>query len=88
LNGEAPKIGYVVVYAGKVTRKGEALRLAAICKRYLTGKRKVPSKNIVVVDGGFRDQAEIELFAEPRGAPPPVLQPGLPITEVKFLDPR
>lgn len=68
---------YIIGYAGQRARIGEALKRADWAKNYLIQKRDIDSKRIVVVDGGHRDPAGVELFMVPRGQPKPLSSPNV-----------
>lgn len=76
--------GYIVVYAGKVTRLHEAKTRARQARNYLIQKLNLAPKRIVALDGGYRDEFEIELYLIDRAQPAPTPAPTLPPSEVIF----
>jgi hypothetical protein len=72
--------GYVIVYSGRRSRPGQADKLAARAKAYLTKERGIDSSRLVVINGGYRESDYFELWLVPQGAEPPqatpTLQPG------------
>lgn len=68
---------YIIGYAGQMARVGEAQRRANQAKEYLTIKRAIEPQRIVIVDGGHRDPAGVELFIVRRGQPKPLASPNV-----------
>jgi hypothetical protein len=71
---------YIIVYSGRRSRPGQADKLAARAKSYLTKDRGIDSSRLVVINGGYRESDYFELWLVPQGAEPPqatpTLQPG------------
>ena len=67
--------GYIVVYAGKNTRTGDAQSHAKRVKDYLIRVRGIDAARIVTIDGGCRDRVEVELYALPSSMSPPTPTP-------------
>ena len=76
---------YVIAYAGQRARVGEAQARANQAKEYLTTKRVIDPKRIVIVDGGHRDPAGVELFIIRHGQPKPLSSPGIYPGDVKII---
>ncbi len=68
---------YIIAYAGQVARVGEAQARASEAKDYLTQKRQINPRRTVILDGGYRDQAGVELFIITRGQPKPLPSPNV-----------
>jgi hypothetical protein len=66
---------YVIAYAGRTSRAGQADALLARAKDYMVKQRGVDQSRIVAVNGGFRDEDCVELWIVPRGAQPPQATP-------------
>jgi hypothetical protein len=66
---------YVIAYAGRTSRAGQADVLLARAKEYMIKQRGVDQSRIVAVNGGFRDEDCVELWIVPRGAQPPQATP-------------
>ena len=64
--------------------RGDALNRTKALSLYLTKYRKVPAGRIVLVDGGYRGQYEVETWIVPKTAEPPVPTPTLTQKDVKF----
>lgn len=71
---------YIIVYAGRTSRAGQADRLGQRSLDYLTNQRGVDGRRVVIVNGGYRDSDFIEIWLCPPGAKPPqptpTVQPG------------
>ncbi len=80
--------GYVVAYAGRVSKKGEARMMAEQAKRYLIDKRNLPAARIKSINGGYREEAEYELYLIRHTLPPPTPTPTLPPGEVRVSGQR
>ena len=62
---------YVIVYAGRTSRTGQADLLAKRAMDYLTSQRGVDARRLVFINGGYRDEDFIEIWLCPPGAKPP-----------------
>ena len=69
--------GYVVAYAGRGSRAGEADRMGRRAIEYLTTARGISRDRIVFVNGGYRESNSFELWVVPQGAEPPRPTPTL-----------
>jgi hypothetical protein len=71
---------YVIIYAGKNSRRGQADLLGKRSMDYLTVTRGVGTQRLVFINGGYRDTDYIEIWLCPPGAhppqPTPTVQPG------------
>lgn len=63
--------GYVIAYAGRNRRAGEADRMTKRAADYLSTTRGISRDRIVVINGGYRDANTFELWLVPQGADPP-----------------
>lgn len=77
--------GYIVVYAGRRARQGEAMRRAERAKNYLVNNRQIEASRIMTVDGGYKDTLTVELWIVPQGAKPPEPQPTVQPSEVQII---
>lgn len=66
---------YVIIYAGRTSRTGQADALGRRALDYLTASRGVDPRRIVVINGGYRDSDFIEIWLCPQGATPPQPSP-------------
>jgi hypothetical protein len=69
--------GYVVAYAGRNSRAGEADRMGRRAIEYLTTTRGLSGDRVRFVNGGYRDANTFELWLVPQGATPPSPTPTL-----------
>ena len=60
--------GYIVSYAGRRACRDEALKRARLAKTQLTTKEKTGSRRISIIDGGYREKWEVELWYAPSAA--------------------
>jgi len=63
--------GYIIAYAGRRSRAGEAERMGKRALDYLTVNRGISRDRLVFVNGGYRDANAFELWLVPQGAEPP-----------------
>jgi hypothetical protein len=73
---------YVIIYAGRSSRAGQADALGHRAMDYLTNSRGVDPRRIVLINGGYRDQDFIEIWLCPQGATPPQPSPTVNPNEV------
>lgn len=69
---------------GRLPRRGDAAARAARLKSYLTQRRGIPKEQIIVIDGGYREEWMAELWIVPLGADLPVGSPTIPTKAIKF----
>ena len=77
--------GYIISYAGQLTKEGEARRMAERAKRLVTQGHRVLAARITAIDGGFREIAEYELFLIPNDMPPPAPTPTVASNQVRIV---
>jgi len=82
---EPKSVGYIIVYAGRRARVGEAKTRAERAKRYLVNVVGIASKRIVTIDGGHREQLETELYAVPPDLSAPTPNPTIGPREVRII---
>jgi hypothetical protein len=80
LQGAPDSQAYIIVYAGRTSRAGQADKLGKRTTDYLINQRGVDARRIIVINGGYRDTDFIEIWICPPGAktpqPTPTIQPG------------
>jgi hypothetical protein len=81
-------VGYIVAYGGRVSRRGEALRRAERAERYMIGVRNIPPRQVVTIDGGYREQLTVELRVRSKDWPPPAPYPTVDPKDVRFIQAR
>jgi len=74
---------YIIVYAGRTSRTGQADKLGRRSLDYLTMQRGVDAQRIVIINGGYRDADFIEIWICPPGATPPQPTPTVQPSEVQ-----
>ena len=85
LNDEPDRRGYIIAYAGKQARVGEAKARAERAKKYLLRIRKFPANRLKAIDGGYRDQAQVDLYVVPAGVCPPSPDPTVDPRDVRII---
>ena len=85
LQNEPGSQGYIIAYAGRRSRAGEAQARADRAKDYLVNTRGIDPGRIVTVDGGFREDLTVELWIVPTGATPPTASPTLQQSDVTII---
>lgn len=89
LKERAPEwIGYIVVYAGRRSFLGEAQYRANCYKNYLVRKRKIDAGSLFAVDGGFRENFEVQLYIGRSDYYPAVLLPEVSPKEAQIIKRR
>lgn len=84
LTREKDRTGYIIAYAGKTARRGEASARALRARNYLVNVRHFPASRIKAIDGGYREQAEVDLYVVPNGICPPSPAPTVDPRDVKI----
>jgi hypothetical protein len=77
LQNDPTTTAYIIAYGGRANRAGEADRLGARARDYIVLQRGIGQSRIVVINGGLREQACVELWIVPSGAQPPKPTPTL-----------
>ena len=77
--------GYLLAYAGRHARVGEATVRAERAKDYLVNNRGIDGSRVVALDGGHREELTIELYIVPTGAVPPPAAPTVDPSEVQII---
>lgn len=75
---------YIFVYAGKRSRRGEAVARLARIKNYLIERRGADISRIKIEDGGYREELTVDVYLLPPDAATPVAGPTVQPKEVKF----
>ena len=68
---------YIMVYAGLRSGTRDARVRAQRAKNYLIKKRRIDAKRILLLDGGRREELQVELYVLPPNVSPPKPQPTL-----------
>jgi len=83
LQNEPDSQAYIIVYAGRTSRAGQADKLGKRTIDYLVLQRGVDTNRIIVVDGGYRDADFFEIWVCPQGAKHPEATPTVQPGDVK-----
>src|SRR5437660_607076 len=71
---------YIIIYAGRTSRAGQADMLARRTTDYLVTQRGVDTRRVTIINGGYRDTDFFEIWICPPGATrpqaTPTVQPG------------
>ena len=87
LRAEGGRRGYILVYAGRMSCKGEAKRIIELIEGDLSKRHGLARGRIVGVDGGYRERTTYEMWSVPDGEAGPVPSATVDPSEVKFLAP-
>ena len=71
-------------FRGRLPKRGEAAARAARIKPYLVERRGIPANQIIMVDGGYRDEWQVMIWIIPAGATIPTPDPWVPLKNIKF----
>lgn len=80
--------GYIVVYAGRRSYRGEAQFKANCYKNYLVRVRNMDTGSLFAVDGGFREEFGVELFYGLPDYYPPILLPTVSPKKAQVINRR
>ena len=80
--------GYVLSYAGRRARPGEARWRGERARRYLLRAGGFATGQIVAIDGGYKEIPTIELYIVPSGVTPPPASPTVDPDEVNIIGRR
>lgn len=83
LNNNPESIGYIVVYGGRINKYGELKERVKRIEAYIKIKNFDPSK-IKIVQGGFREKFEFEMWRSPIENSYPPLSPTIDVEKVTF----
>jgi hypothetical protein len=89
LQNEPAAKGVMIFYGGRrfrgrLPKQGEAAARAARMKPYLVGRRSIQSEQVIMIDGGYREEFQVELWVIPADATPPSPTPTIPAKDIKF----
>ena len=76
---------YIIGYAGRRARIGEALARAKRSKAYLSKLTGFEKVDIVTIDGGYRDEAAVQLYLRLEGGSEPSPGPTVCPEEIKLI---
>jgi hypothetical protein len=73
-----------IQFRGRLPRRNEAAMRAARMKPYLVNQRGIPADRVVVINGGYRAEWEVEFWILSPGQALPDPQPLLRTSDVRF----
>ena len=85
---ERNAVGYIIAYAGKRTRAGEAKELTERAESYLVKVRSFPPNRLKSINGGYREERQVELYVVKDKTCPPVAAPTVDPRDVQIIRPR
>ena len=85
LKDQPNRTGFIIAYAGKRARFGEARARAERAKNYLVKERRFDSNRLIAIDGGYREAPEVELYVVPDGVCAPTAAPTIDPRDVKIV---
>lgn len=77
--------GYIIVYAGRESCVNEALNRARRARDYVLTRPGINPRQVVAVDGGYREVSATELYIVPDDQPAPTPRPNISSSEVKVI---
>jgi hypothetical protein len=80
--------GYVVIYGGRISEKDAYKKTSARVTAQIQNLKGLDPKRIKIIDGGFREQAEVELWIGEPDSPEPSPAPDVDPFEVKPPKPK
>jgi hypothetical protein len=89
LQNEPATRGIMIFYGGRrfrgrLPKQGEAAARAARIKPYLVERRGVSSERVIVIDGGYREEFQVDLWVIPAGVTPPEPNSTISARDIKF----
>lgn len=77
--------GYIIVYGGRIGRRGYAKARSERARYYLTETRGVQADRFAIVEGGYREKPMFEIWLVPRNSQKPIATPSVDPHYVKFI---
>ena len=71
-------------FKGKLPRRGEAAARASRVSSYLVERRGIAANQLIVIDGGYQKEFQVQLWIVPAGAGLPLRNPTVQMQEIKF----
>jgi hypothetical protein len=84
LQNDPESLAYIVIYGGKINKYGELKERPKPLVHYLTTKRGIDPKRIKIIEGGFREKFEFELWTSQSEKMFPPLSPTVEPEKVIF----
>ena len=86
LKSQSGAVGYIIVYASRRARAGEAHARANRAREYLERYRNVDVGRVAAIDGGYREDLSVELFVGTADGGPPAPTPTVQESEVQIVN--
>jgi hypothetical protein len=77
--------GYIVVYAGRQSCVSEAMDRASRARKYVLSRRGIKPRQVVAVDGGYREVSSTELYIVHNSEPAPTPRPSISSSEARVI---
>jgi hypothetical protein len=87
LQNDPGATGYIIAYAGRRSRAGEADHMGKRAIDYLTTTRGISRDRLVFINGGYRDSNSFELWLVPQGAEAPRPTPTVTPDQIRATTP-
>jgi len=84
LQKETSLHGYIIVYGGRVGKRGYATSRASRAAYYLTDLRGLNTDRFSIIKGGYREKLMFEIWLSPYGESPPIPTPTVDEKYVRF----
>ena len=85
LQNDPYRDGYIMAYAGRRARFGEAKERAERAKEYLITKHGIRGERIVITDGGYKEELTVRLLTGAPGSAPPTATPTIHPDDVQII---
>jgi hypothetical protein len=72
---ETDSVGYVIFYGGRRSVRGEIQKRMVCMRMYMLDRRGLSADRIVMINGGYRTKATMEIWVVPHGARRPTPTP-------------
>lgn len=82
---EKKAMAYIIAYGGKHAHREEAKKRAERAKQYLVRVRHFPADHIKIIDGGYREKRDLNLYVVSEGVCPPTPFPTVDPRDVEFI---
>lgn len=76
--------GHLIIYDGRLSRRGEVQGWMDCVKNYLVDRRGIDSNRIMIVNGGYREKMTVEMWLVPPGENLPQATPTVKPIDVKL----
>jgi hypothetical protein len=84
LQNEPASSGYIIVYDGRRSRRGEVQGWMQCIKNYMVERRGLDSNRIMIANGGYRGNRTVEMWLVPPADRQPKATPTVKPKDVKF----